>query len=143
MAMPIEHPAAGSRERAAAIREPGGRRGFRQRRQRRFIVTSALAFAVFVIGATAILAWQWRVTTLEAAEKHERGLSIALSELMARSIESVDILLRSVAETIGSGDLADPAPAQRIHEVTRQRILRVPSLRALVVIHAAGRAVAV
>src|SRR5260221_7252708 len=142
MATPIEHPAARSPERAAALREPGSRRGFRQRRHRRFIVTSALAFAVFVIGATIILAWQWRVTTLEAAEKHERGLSVALSELMARSIESVDILLRSVAETIGSGDLADPALAQRIHEVTRERILGVPSLRALAVFDAAGRTVA-
>src|SRR5260370_30357180 len=73
MAMPIEHPAARSPERAAAIREPGGRRGFRQRRQRRFIVTSALAFAVFVIGATTILAWQWRTATLTAAGRDEQA----------------------------------------------------------------------
>src|SRR5258708_20112830 len=143
MATLIEHLAARLPGRAAEIREPGSdRRGVRQRRQRRIIVASALAFAVFVVGGTGLLGWQWRLTRLDAAENHERGLSIALSELMARSIESVDILLHSVAETVGEGNLADPALAQRLHEVTRERILGVPSLRALVVFDAAGRMVA-
>src|SRR5712692_1440815 len=124
MAPLIEYLAANAPERAGA-REPGSdRRGSAHRRQRRVIVIAAFAFAAFVIAATFLLAWQWRLTTLAAAETHERGLSVALSELMARSIDSVDILLHSVAETIDTGDLG------------------VPSLRALIVFDAEGKIVA-
>src|SRR6266851_1697902 len=142
MAPLIEYLAANAPERAGA-REPGSdRRGSAHRRQRRVIVIAAFAFAAFVFAATFLLAWQWRLTTLAAAETHERGLSVALSELMARSIDSVDILLHSVAETIDTGDLADPALARRLHEVMRERILGVPSLRALIVFDAEGKIVA-
>jgi two-component system cell cycle sensor histidine kinase PleC len=71
-----------------------------------------------------------------------RNLSVALSELMARSLDSVDILLRSVAETAAADDLDDPGFAQRLHDAMHERVLGAPSMRALVVINAAGRIIA-
>jgi len=108
------------------------------RRQRRIIVVSAIAFAVFVIAATGILSWQARERSLDMSQTELRNLSVALSELMARSLDSVDILLRSVAETAATGDLDDPGFAQRLHDAMRERALGAPSMRALVVINAAS-----
>src|SRR5947209_10010037 len=79
--------------------------GAGSRRQRRIIVVSAIAFAVFVVAATGVLSWQARERSLDMSQTELRNLSVALSELMARSLDSVDILLRSVAETAATGDL--------------------------------------
>src|SRR4030081_3895302 len=116
--------------------------GASYRRQRRVIVVSAIAFALFVIAATVVLSWQARQRSLEMAQTELRNLSVALSELMARSLDSVDILLRSVAETTATGELDDPDFANRLHDAMRERILGVPSMRALVVIDADGQMVA-
>src|SRR5260221_3619036 len=109
------------------------------RRQRRVIVASAIAFATFVIAATGILSWQARQRSLGTAETELRNLSVALSEVMARSLDSVDILLRSVAETVATGDLGDPGFARHLHDAMRERVLGVPSMRALVVCEATGK----
>jgi signal transduction histidine kinase len=111
-------------------------------RQRRVIVVSAIAFALFVVAATVVLSWQARQRSLEMAQTELRNLSVALSELMARSLDSVDILLRSVAETAATGELDDPVFARRLHDAMRERILGTPSMRALVVYDTAGRMVA-
>ena len=116
--------------------------GASYQRQRRIIVVSAIAFALFVIAATAFLSWQARLRTIDMAQTELRNLSVALSEMMARSLDSVDILLRSVAETIAAGDLDDPDFTNRLHDAMRERILGVPSMRALVVIDAEGQMVA-
>jgi signal transduction histidine kinase len=116
--------------------------GASYQRQRRIIVVSAIAFALFVIAATAFLSWQARLRSIDMAQTELRNLSVALSEMMARSLDSVDILLRSVAETTATGELDDPDFANRLHDAMRERILGVPSMRALVVIDADGRMVA-
>jgi len=116
--------------------------GASYRRQRRVIVASAIAFATFVIAATGILSWQARQRSLGTAETELRNLSVALSEVMARSLDSVDILLRSVAETVATGDLGDPGFARHLHDAMRERVLGVPSMRALVVFDATGHMIA-
>jgi signal transduction histidine kinase len=115
--------------------------GIGYHRQRRAIVVSATGFALLIIAAAWLLTTQWRLRALEAAESEEQKLSIALSELMARSLDSVDILLRSVVETVGTGDLADPDFVQRLHNTLRDRALSVPPVRALIVRDATGRMV--
>src|SRR4051812_3976437 len=107
--------------------------GASYQRQRRVIVVSAIAFALFVVAATAVLSWQARLRSIDMAQTELRNLSVALSEMMARSLDSVDILLRSVAETTSSGDLGDPVFATHLHDAMRERILGAPSMRALVV----------
>jgi len=67
---------------------------------------------------------------------------VSLSELMARSIESVDILLRALRDTVREGDLQDGAHARRLSELGRERILGVPPVRALVVFDEKGRMIA-
>jgi two-component system, cell cycle sensor histidine kinase PleC len=112
------------------------------RRQRHIILVSAIAFAIFVVAATGMLSWQARQRSLGTAETELRNLSVALSEVMARSLDSVDILLRSVAETVATGDLGDADFTRRLHDAMRERVLGVPSIRALVVFDAGGRMIA-
>src|SRR4051812_22368329 len=134
MALEIENDAAWVR-RDAGVDSLGAS----YKRQRRIIVVSAVAFALFVIAATVLLSWQARQRSLDTAKTELRNLGIALSEMMARSLDSVDILLRSVAETAATGDLDDVDFARHLHDAMRERILGAPAMRALLVLDTAGR----
>jgi len=114
----------------------------RYRRYRRAVLTGAIGFAAILVGAVAFLAWQSRATTLRAAEEEGLNLSVALSELVARSVESVDILLRGLRETALQLPLADQAHLARLSAVSRERIYGLPPVRALVIIDAGGDIVA-
>ncbi|MBL8705834.1 MAG: hypothetical protein JNM30_13350 [Rhodospirillales bacterium] len=110
----------------------------RYRRYRRAVFAGAIGFAAILAAAVAFLAWQSRETTLRAAEEEGLNLSVALSELVARSVESVDILLRGLRETALQQPLDNQAHLARLSTVGRERIYGLPPVRALVVIDAGG-----
>ncbi len=110
----------------------------RYRRYRAAVLGGAVGFAALLLGAVAFLAFQSRETTLRAAEEEGLNLSVALSELVARSVESVDILLRGLRETALQASLDDATHLARLSQIGQERIYGLPPVRALVVINARG-----
>ncbi len=99
--------------------------------------TSALLLVLGILGLLAFETWRSHLAAQEEAERNVVNLVKLLSEQTARTIQSIDLSLQSVAaEAAGTPNLTDNDP--RFGAEMRKRLSSLPFVRALFVVGADG-----
>jgi len=111
-------------------------------RLRRLIIGTALIIGV-IIGANAAVLVQLRQSTLHEVQANLLRQSLTLSELVERTVQSVDLVLTSVAEKIRleistDGDLRQ-LTNQDYHLFLKEKISGVPQIETLAILDANGK----
>ena len=95
--------------------------------------TSALLLVLGILGLLAFETWRSHLAAQEEAERNVVNLVKLLSEQTARTIQSIDLSLQSVAaEAAGTPNLTDNDP--RFIAEMRKRLSTLPFVRALFVV---------
>ncbi|MCW2243760.1 ATP-binding protein [Azospirillum canadense] len=109
--------------------------------QRAHLVAAFLGFAALCVGGSALSVWHDRTATLDQAQREIAATAQLLDEHANRVFESGDTLLQLFTAVVAGWDLTDPDEEQRVWELLRARIDRMPQLGAVRVVDAQGRTV--
>jgi len=113
------------------------------RPSRAILAFGAVLIITLVAGAAMVIADR-HAGDLRGARRETANLSIALAEETARSFQSVDLVLKNVAEMVLSAGITSPADyiakmrTVDVHHALRDRKSGVPQLDAVTIINADG-----
>ena len=96
----------------------------------------AAALVVLIATVTAGVLWHFRVQALGEAEPQIRNLNGVLAEQTARSVEHVDVILRTIVERVESerSGTADAGLAARMREL----LAATPQIRTMMIADRSG-----
>jgi PAS domain S-box-containing protein len=96
-----------------------------------------VAFAAIVtVGVTL---WQSRAQTAQESERNLRSIGHALSQQTARTLQSVDLTLIGIADTLRHSSINPHGNDPRVGELLFRRKTLLPDLRTILLIDAEGR----
>lgn len=96
--------------------------------RRTHLVAAFLAFAALCMGVSGLSVWRDRIETLEQARQQVAATASVLDEHASRAIDSSDVVLQQIVDTLTFADLRDPDLAQRQWTALRRRIARLPQV---------------
>ncbi|WP_245651084.1 sensor histidine kinase [Paramagnetospirillum marisnigri] len=99
----------------------------------RLVAVFGVGVALAVAIATGVALWAGRQDAIAAAASNAGSLARALTDSVARSVNSIDVTLASVAESVRDGDLADDRKGGLARQVA-QRLQLAPHIRQIVVV---------
>jgi diguanylate cyclase (GGDEF)-like protein/PAS domain S-box-containing protein len=104
----------------------------------RFLILSSIAVSLLIAAFVATNVWRAREHALADARDRLTSLNFALAEQLERSLQSVDLALTDVADTVGrKADWTTP----EIHQALKTYATALPQIRAIAVVDAAGNIV--
>jgi signal transduction histidine kinase len=101
------------------------------------LMIGALLIVIILSLAVGFL-WHLRTTQIDTAEKDISNLGAVLAEQTAQTLHGVELVLDSVEERLKGLDLRNPADAQMVHLMLRERIGGVPQISRAVIVGADG-----
>jgi PAS domain S-box-containing protein len=109
---------------------------------RRVILAAGIGLIAVLIVATVVVLAVLRSGELERAERHFGNLATVLAEQAWQSVRAVELLARTTADELREGYLpAGRAPDRRLHNLVRERMEVLPSVRVVMVADARGDSV--
>ena len=124
---------------------PSPRKEGSPRRLRGLIVGTALIVAA-IVGANAVVLYQFHESTLRESQTSLLRQSLTLSEIVDRTFQAADLVLTSVAEKIRAAALADndlrAMAGEEFHSYLKVEKAELPQIDTLGVLDAEGRRLA-
>jgi PAS domain S-box-containing protein len=116
-------------------------------RPSRFVAIVGSALAVLLLLGASVIVWERHDAAVRDARHDTAALALALARETTRSLQSVDLVLRSLAErpVPGSAPTASSFPSllgsKEIRDLLAERLSGLPQLEALALVSAEGRLV--
>ncbi len=104
------------------------------------VLAAVFALAIVIVASTALILGELRSRQIADAEREVANLSRILAEQTARTLQSVDLILKSAIERVREGQTRPRLMEEAtVRALMRARITGVPQIRALFILDAQGR----
>ncbi|MGN2390742.1 PAS domain S-box protein [Pelomicrobium sp. G1] len=106
----------------------------------RVVLGSVFALAIAIVAGTALILGELRSRQIADAEREIANLSRILAEQTARTLQSVDLILKGATERVREGQTRPQLMEEgTVRALMQARLSGVPQIRALFILDAQGR----